>query len=202
VTRSSLLFVLVTALATSVSKSTNESPIKVDVTGLLKYPKKYHGKRVEVFGYWVTSCAHCSDLYPSFEEEQRKPYGIYIVLGDLRRARMPRQFRMMLEKSWGDYDGYVRVTGTFRFTPTPEWVGKPVNPQPAPKPNAKQRLSPSDEVERIIVWGWNGPPEKQVVEITKLEPLGRPIPSKIQEYDWRQMGMTPPPSGPSQLPHH
>jgi hypothetical protein len=199
--RSGLLFVLVTALATPISKSTSESPIKISVTGLFKYPEKYHGKKVEVFGYWVTSCAHCSDLYPSFEEEQRKPYGTYVALGDLRQARMPRSFRAMLEKSWGNYDGYVRVVGTFRYTPIPDWVGKPVNPQPSPKPHVKQRSSAGDEVERVIVWGWNGPPVKQIVEITNFEPVGPPLPSKIQEYDWRQMGMTPPPSDPTQSPH-
>ena len=198
--RGALLFVIVTVLATPISKPTSESPIKVGVTGLFKYPEKYHGKKVEVFGYWVTSCAHCSDLYPSFEEEQRKPYGTYIALGDLRQAQMPPAFRVMLEKSWGNYDGYVRVVGTFRYTPIPDWVGKPVSPQPSPKPHAKQQLSAGDEVERTIVQGWNGPPEKQIVDIIRLVPIGRSIPSKIQDYDWRQMGMTPPPSNPAQLP--
>ena len=199
-TRTRLLFLLVSMLATEISTSTSNAPTRVGVPGLFKYPEKYQGKTVEVFGYWVTSCAHCSDLYPSFEEEQRRPYGTYIALGDLRQARMPQSLRAMLEKSWGDYDGYVRVVGTFRYTPIPDWVGKPVNPQPSPEHHMNQRSSAGNEVGRTVVPGWNGPPVKQIVEITKVEPIGRPIPSKIQDYDWRQMGMTPPPPNPTQSP--
>lgn len=168
-TRTRLLFLLVSMLATEISTSTSNAPIRVGVPGLFKYSEKYQGKTVEVFGYWVTSCAHCSDLYPSFEEEQRKPYGTYISLGDLRQARMPQSLRAMLEKSWGNYDGYVRVVGTFRYTPIPDWVGK-------------------------------RPPVKQIMEITKLEPIGPAIPSKIQDNEWRQMGMTPPSPDPTQSP--
>jgi hypothetical protein len=156
-TRNSLLCALAIVLVAPNANSASEPPIRVGVSDLFKHPKKYHGKRIEVVGYWVTSCAHCSDLYPSFEEEQRKPYGRFVSLGDLRQARMPRSFRRMLEKSWGDYDGYVRVVGTFKFTPIPDWVGKPVNPQPSATPYPKQGSSDRDEVQRVIVWGWNGP---------------------------------------------
>lgn len=199
--RTSLLFLLVTVLATEISTSRSKAPVRVGVTGLFTYPEKYQGKTVEVFGYWVTSCAHCSHLYPSFEEEQKKPYVTFIALGDLRQARMPESLRTRLEKSWGEYDGYVRVVGTFRYAPIPEWVGKPLNPQPSSKRQVRPRSSAGDEVERTTVWGWNGPPVKQIVEITKLEPVGPPIPSKIQDYDWRQMGMTPPPPEPTPSPH-
>jgi hypothetical protein len=184
--RSSLVCAFAIALAASNASSASE-PMKIGVTELFKHPKKYHGKKVEVVGYWVTSCAHCSDLYPSFEEEQRKPYGTFISLGDLRQARMPSSFRRTLEKWWGDYDGYVRVVGTFKFTPIPDCVGKPVKPQPTAIPYPKQGSSDRNEVERIIVWGWNGPPVKQIVSITRFEPIGPAIPSHIQKYDEEQV---------------
>jgi hypothetical protein len=59
----------VIAFATSTANAAGEPPIKVNVNQLIKHPKKYNGKRVEVTGYWVTSCEHCSALYPSFEAE-------------------------------------------------------------------------------------------------------------------------------------
>jgi hypothetical protein len=186
-TRSSFLCVLLIALIAPAASPASELPMKVGVAELFKHPKKYHGKQVEVVGYWVTSCAHCSDLYPSFEEEQRKPYGTFVSLGDLRQASMPRSFGKMLEKSWGDYDGFVRVIGTFRFTPIPDWVGKPVKPQPSAIPYSNQRSSGGDEVERVIVWGWNGPPVKQIVSITLFQPIGPAIPSHIEKYDEEQV---------------
>src|SRR5690242_18718404 len=184
--RTSVSCALMMLFMAPVAKSAGEPPMKIAVTELFKHPKKYHGKQVEVVGYWVTSCAHCSDLYPSFEAEQRKPYGTFISLGDLRRARMPQSFRRMLEKSRRDYDGYVRVIGTFRFTPIPDWVGKPVKPQPSATPYPKQRSSDGGEVERVIVWGWNGPPVKQIISITLFEPISPAIPSHIVNYDEEQ----------------
>jgi len=178
-------------VATSIVTAATEPPIKVGVSELVRHPKKYHGRRIEVTGYWVTSCAHCSDLYPSFEVEQKKPYGTYVAIGDLRPAKMPFFFRARLTSSLGDYDGYVRVVGTFRFTPVPDWVGKPISPQPkfqriSPPPN--QSSSPSEATaERVAVWGWNGGPVKQIVDITDFHPVGRPIPSNIEDFNRRQV---------------
>jgi len=176
---------------TSFTNAANEPPIKVSVSELVRHPKKYHGRRIEVTGYWVTSCAHCSDLYPSFEVEQKKPYGTYVAIGDLRPAKMPFFLRARLTSSWGNYDGYVHVVGTFRFTPLPNWVGKPISPQPkfqktSPPPN--QSASPSEATaERVAVWGWTGGPVKRIVDITDFHPVGRPIPSNIEDFNRRQV---------------
>ena len=94
---------------------------------------------------------------------------------------MPFFFRARLTSRWGDYDGYVRVVGTFRFTPIPKWVGKPVSPQPS---HAKSK---STEPSVEIVWGWNGPPVKQIVDIIEFTHVGPPIPSQIQKYDEEQV---------------
>ncbi|HEY2143809.1 MAG TPA: hypothetical protein VGH06_05605 [Candidatus Udaeobacter sp.] len=44
------LFVLLIAFAAPIAKSTSESPVKVSVTGLFKYPEKYHGKASRYLG--------------------------------------------------------------------------------------------------------------------------------------------------------
>ena len=103
---------------------------------------------------------------------------------------MPFFFRARLTSRWGEYDGYVRVVGTFRYTPIPKWVGKPVSPQP----KSENALAPSSRVppteasaERVLVWGWNGPPVKQIVDIAEFNPVGPPLPSKIEKYDEEQV---------------
>lgn len=134
-------------IAAAVGNAATKPPLKVSVSDLFNHPKRYNGKRVEVTGYWVTSCAHCRDLYPSFENEQKKPYGTFVSLGDLRPAKMPFLFRARLTSRWGDYDGYVRAVGTFKFTPIPAWVGKPISPQPKiqkTSPPQHQISSPSE----------------------------------------------------------
>jgi hypothetical protein len=170
-TRSSLLWALAIALVGSNASSASELPIKVDLNQLIKHPKKYNGKRVEVTGYWVTSCAHCSDLYPSFEAEQRSPLsGKWVYLGRFApNIEMSDAFRKRISKPYPDYDGYVRVVGKFEA----------VDMQ---KPKV---ISRSDNVERVIItqgFGWMGTESKQITQITKLEPIGPPLPSNIDAY--------------------
>src|SRR6184192_1781630 len=94
-TRSSPFCALVMAFAVPTANAVTEPPIKVDINQLIKHPKKYRGKRVEVTGYWVTSCEHCSALYPSFEAEQRSPLsGNWVYLGKFAsNIQMPKPFR-------------------------------------------------------------------------------------------------------------
>jgi hypothetical protein len=169
--RSSLLFAFAAALAASNASSASEPPIRVDFNQLIKYPKKYNGKQVEVTGYWVTSCAHCSVLYPSFEAEQRAPLsGKWIYLGSFaRNIQIPNAFRKRILKPYPDYDGYVRVVGKFEAVE----MQKP------------KVVSRSDKTERVIItqgFGWMGTESKQITQVTKLEPIGPPLPSNIEAY--------------------
>jgi len=94
-TSSSLLCALVIVFVALTANAASELPIKVDVNQLIKHPKKYNGKRIDVTGHWVTSCEHCSDLYPSFDAEQKSPLsGNWVYLGKFApNIEMPKAFR-------------------------------------------------------------------------------------------------------------
>ena len=169
--RGALVRALVFVFLTRTANSATEPPIKVDVNQLVKHPKKYRGKRVEVAGYWVTSCEHCSALYPSFEAEQRSPLGgNWVYLGKFAsNIQMPKPFRQRISKAYPDYDGYVRVVGRFE----------------AVEVQTPKLVSRSDNVERVIIapgFGWMGTESRQITEITNLEPIGPPLPSNIETY--------------------
>jgi hypothetical protein len=146
---SSPLCALLMAFAVPTANAVSEPRIKVDINQLIKHPKKYNGKRVEVTGYWVTSCEHCSDLYPSFEAEQRSPLsGKWVYLGKFApNIEMPDAFRKRILKPYPNYDGYVRVTGKFEAVE----IQKP------------KIVSRSDKMERVIItqgFGWMGTESK------------------------------------------
>jgi hypothetical protein len=169
--RGNLFCGLVIAFAAAAISRANEPPIKVDINQLIKHPKKYNGKRVEVTGYWVTSCEHCSALYSSFEAEQRSPLsGKWVYLGRFaRNIEMPNAFRKRISKPYPDYDGYVRVVGKFEAIENQ-------------KPKVVSR---SDKMERVVItpgFGWMGTESKQITQITRLEPIGSPLPSNIEAY--------------------
>ena len=169
--RGALVRALFFVFLATTANSASEPPIKVDVKQLVKHPKKYMGKRVEVVGYWVTSCEHCSTLYPSFDAEQRSPLsGNWVYLGKFAsNIQMPEPFRQRISKPYPDYDGYVRVVGRFE----------------ASEVRTPKVVSRSDRVERVIItrgFGWMGTESRQITEITKLEPIGPPLPSNIETY--------------------
>src|SRR4029453_3422587 len=168
---SAILCAFLVAFAALTASSASEPPIKVDVRQLIKHPKKYNGRRVEVTAYWVTSCEHCSALYPSFEAEQRSPLSEkWVYLGRFsRNIELPNAFRKRILKPYPHYDGYVRVVGKFE----------------AVEMQTPRVVSRSDKVERVIIthgFGWMGTESKQITEITKLEPIGSPLPSNIDAY--------------------
>ena len=169
--RGSLLCALVIVFVALTANAASELPIKVDINQLIKHPKKYNGKRVDVTGYWVTSCEHCSDLYPSFNAEQKSPLsGNWVYLGKFApNIEMPTAFRKRISKPYPDYDGYVRVVGKFEAVE----MQKP------------KVVSRSDKMERVIItqgFGWMGTESRQITQITKLEPIGPPLPSNIEAY--------------------
>lgn len=136
-TRGSLLCALVIVFVALTANAASELSIKVDINQLIKHPKKYNGKRVDVTGYWVTSCEHCSDLYPSFNAEQKSPLsGNWVYLGKFApNIGMPMAFRKRISKPYPDYDGYVRVVGKFEAVE----MQKP------------KVVSRSDKMERVII---------------------------------------------------
>ena len=159
------------AFAVPTANAVSEPPIKADINELIRHPKKYNGKRVEVTGYWVTSCEHCSDLYQSFEAEQRSPLsGEWVYLGKFApNIEMSAAFRKRILKPYPDYDGYVRVVGKFE----------------AVEMQIPKVVSRSNKMERMIItqgFGWMGTESKQITQITKLEPIGPPLPSNIEAY--------------------
>jgi len=169
-TRSHFVCALVIVFVALTANAASERPIKVDVNELVKHPKKYNDKRVDVTAYWVTSCAHCSDLYSSFEAEQKSPLsGNTVYLGKFApNIEMPSGFRKRISKPYPDYDGYVRVVGKFEAV-----MQKP------------KVISRGDRVERVIIapgFGWMGTASRQITQITKLEPIGPPLPSNIETY--------------------
>lgn len=169
--RGALVGALVFGFLATTANSASEPPIKIDVNQLVKHSKKYSGKRVEVVGYWVTSCAHCSALYPSFDAEQQSPLsGDWVYLGKFAsNIQMPKSFRQRISKPYSDYDGYIRVVGRFE----------------AIEVRTPKVVSRSDKVERVIIkqgFGWMGTESRQLTEITKLEPVGSALPSNIETY--------------------
>ena len=177
--RSGLFFVLVIAFATPMANSASESPIKVTVIDLIRHPQKYQHKRVEVIGYLITSCAHCADLYVSYEAEQKEPLsGKWVHIGQFApNIEIPNaRFRRRIRRPYPEYDGYVRVVGRFEFADMSN-AGRVVSRS---KPDGEGRV-----IESVYLpqgFGWGGTNSRQVTNVTLLEPLGPELPSKINDY--------------------
>src|SRR5205809_1997475 len=128
-------------------------PAEVPFTELLKHPRKYNGKRVSVRAYVVTSCTHCGEFWESVKAARNSQEDVSrrVAIGGYRRGYLlPKWFAHKLDSQ--DYDGYVHVVGRFEYT------------------------TRSDMSHRF---GWWGSSDKQITDITELEPLGAPIPAHI-----------------------
>jgi hypothetical protein len=147
---------LLTAIATV--GQAGSSPVDVSLNQLINHPDRYNGKRVSVRAYLVTSCTHCRELWASVQaarESRVRDSSVqnWISFGDLARS-------IMLSKVLSDglkrqdYDGYVRVTGKFRY-----------------KRLTAQTL--------LTGFGWGHLNDKQITEVTQLQPLGPPIPARV-----------------------
>jgi hypothetical protein len=184
-----VLRVLLVLFATSIALSAGDPPIKVEMKELMRHSKKYDGKRVEVVGYWVTTCAHCSDVYVSFEAEQEQPFQRWLALWEFApHVQMPKAFRKRIMKNHPDYDGYIRIVGTFEYRPFPPGVSEPVwNLVRMPLGPVHENLREphyyaSAQMERVVVTGSNCEPERKITAITEISPVGPELPSNIETY--------------------
>jgi hypothetical protein len=135
-------------------------PVAVAYDELQAHPGRYNGKRVTFRAYLITSCAHCRDLWASVARahsrcaHENTPQNEMYCGALSPRCKTPKGFPDKLVRQ--EYDGYVRITGTFQYVHT-------VDPS-----NGKG-------------FGWSLLDDKQMTGITELQPLGRPIPF---HYKW------------------
>ena len=132
-----------------------EPPTAVRFDELQQHPKAYNGKRVTLRVYLVTSCPHCRDLWASVARAHTRSAQEHVLRNSMfcgevaPRCKTPKGFPESLIRQ--DYDGYVRITGTFEYVA--HW---------AP--------------EKMKGFGWSALADKQITNITELRPLGQPIP--------------------------
>jgi hypothetical protein len=133
-------------------------PAEVAFGELVKHPTKYHGKRVSVPAYVVTSCTHCGEFWPSVQAARDSRVHDSAVLqciaiGGYRRGYLlPQWFARRLDSQ--DYDGYVRVVGRFEYI---------------------EKYRGNQVVDGLHGFGWSRLDDKQITDITELRPLGAPI---------------------------
>ncbi len=145
-----------------------ESPlVSVSFHELVEHPAKYNGKRVSVRAYLVTSCEHCGEFFADRECAQHHRDKHSVAIGRLAKASLidawPRSRLAMLNPKVPN-DGFVQVTGTFRWNDT----SRPVLPSNDP------------QVERIRIggFGWMGNDDKTITDITEY-PIGGNISAGI-----------------------
>jgi hypothetical protein len=143
-------------------------PISLSFHELVEHPAKYNGKRVSVRAYLVTSCEHCGEFFADVHcaRHHRAKHGV--AIGRLVKASLmdswPRN-RIASVQYKTPNDGFVQVTGTFRWNDT----SRPVPPSHDP------------QVERIGVggFGWMSIDDKTITDITEYRPVGKNIPSGL-----------------------
>jgi len=176
-------------IVASSSAATEQQPLNVSFTELVKHPRTYDGRRVSVRAYALTSLYECNEFWASREAARRghrsgDPHDRRTIGRVKRGHALPRWFAMRLFKvppHTEGYDGYVHVVGTFRYID--------LTPAPAPKP--KKNLSevpraPNGEVEREIVtmkvgFGWWGVYDMTITDMTECTPIGPPLPSGLKD---------------------
>jgi hypothetical protein len=142
--------IVVIALMAAACIEAGTIPLQISFAELIRHPKRYNGKRVSVRAYLVTSCAHCRDLWanaqaPTDPRKREEMTHNTVVFGDLARGvTLPKPFSDRLKSQ--DYDGYVRVTGTFQYT----YVSRQTE---------------------ASGFGWDRLGDKQITDITQLRPL-------------------------------
>jgi YgiT-type zinc finger domain-containing protein len=142
-------------------------PISLSFHELVKHPAKYNGKRVSVRAYLVTSCEHCGEFFadPACARHHREKHSVAIgrlVKPSLMNA-WPRG-RLALTNPKVPNDGFVFITGTFRWNDTS---------LPVPKETDRVRWV------RVGGFGWMGNDDKTITNITEYRPIGENIPAGI-----------------------
>jgi len=148
-------------------------PISVSFRDLIGHPAKYNGKRVSVRAYVVTSCTHCGEFWESVEAAKESrvhddPVQNWIAIGKLVKPSLmdawPRS-RLVSVHPKIPNDGFVFVTGTFRWNDTS-------------RPVPRSRDSHVRYV-RVGGFGWMSIDDKTITDITEFRPIGGNVPAGI-----------------------
>ena len=148
-------------------------PISVSFRELVEHPAKYNGKRVSVRAYTVTSCTHCGEFWESVKAARDSrvhdsPMQNWIAIGRLVKPSLidswPRS-RLALAHPKVPNDGFVFVTGTFRWNDTSR-----------PVPHSRD---PRVRYVRVGGFGWMSIDDKTITDITEYRPIGGNIPAGI-----------------------
>jgi hypothetical protein len=142
-------------------------PIALSFHELVEHPAKYNGKRVSVRAYLVTSCTHCGEFFADRACARHHRDKHSVAIGRLVKASLmdiwPRG-RLALVTPKVPNDGFVFVTGTFRWNDTS---------LPVPKE--------ADSIGWVRVggFGWMGNDDTTITDITVYHPIGPNIPAGI-----------------------
>jgi hypothetical protein len=148
-------------------------PISVSFRELVEHPAKYNGKRVSVRAYTVTSCTHCGEFWESVKAARDSrvhgsPVQNWIAIGRLVKPSLMDSWphsRLASVQPKIPNDGFVFVTGTFRWNDTSR-----------PVPRSRD---PRVRSIRIGGFGWMGDSDKTITDITEFRPIGGNIPAGI-----------------------
>jgi hypothetical protein len=160
-------------LIAPVAAAAASPPISVSFHELVEHPAKYNGKRVLVRAYVVTSCEHCGEFWDSVKAARDSRVHDsrvqnWIAIGRLVKPSLPDSWprgRLALVHPKLPNDGFVFVTGTFRWNDTS---------RPVPK-SRDARV----EYVRVGGFGWMSIDDKTITDITAFQPIGGNIPAGI-----------------------
>ena len=143
-------------------------PISLSFHELVAHAAKYNGKRVSVRAYLVTSCEHCGEFFADVNcaRHHRDKHRVAIgrLLKDSLMDAWPRS-RLALAKPKVPNDGFVLVTGTFRWN-------DPNGPLPKDTENVRWV--------RDGGFGWMGNDYMTITDITEYRPIGGNISAGIK----------------------
>jgi hypothetical protein len=148
-------------------------PILVSFRDLVEHPAKYNGKRVSVRAYLVTSCEHCGEFWESVNAARDSrvhdsPAQNWIAVGRLVKPSLMDVWtcsRLASVHPKVPNDGFVFVTGTFRWNDT----SRPV----------RRSRDPRVRYMRVGGFGWMSIDDKTITDITEYRPMGGNIPAGI-----------------------
>jgi hypothetical protein len=142
------------------------TPISLSFHHLVEHPTKYNGKRVSVRAYLVTSCEHCGDFFADRECARHHRDKHSVAIGRLAKTSLMDSWpRIRLAAHQMPNDGFVFVTGTFRYNDTT---------RPVP-----QSHDPQVRTIRVGGFGWMNDHDKTITDITEYRPIGPNIPAGI-----------------------
>jgi hypothetical protein len=147
--------------------------ISVSFREVIEHPAKYNGKRVSVRAYVVTSCEHCGEFWENRKAARDSRVHDsrvqnWIAIGKLVKSSLmdswPHSRLASVEPKMPN-DGFVFVTGTFRWNDTSR-----------PIPRSRD---PRVRYIRVGGFGWMGDSDKTITDITEFRPIGVNIPAGI-----------------------